>query len=594
MIRLRAFQSAFFLVISIAFSACGGPMNPGVAPPAATVAAQRPLPPAARSAATLVARRRAHKASSSATDWDSFGYDLQRTGYNPNESAVGVSNVGSLQQLWTLNVGYGMIHEPVFADGVTVNSQTKNVLYAGSQNGSAMYAIDTSNGNVLWKDTVPLVGYHCATQHYNFSVGSTPAIDRGKNLLYFSDGHNDVHAVDLGTGKEAYGWPVAIARWQTPGRNFMHGGLTYNPSNGLLYAVTGSAPCDISPWYGRIVAINTTGPSIAGTFFTLSGDGTQGGSGGGIWGPGGASIDSSTNNVFVATGNADTAAGEQQNSGYAEEVVELSASLGSIIANNYPTNIPLISGDNDFDFGATPIVFQPYGCPEMVAAVNKSGMFELYDVSSISSGPVQYIAMSMPTSKGNFVGVPAWDPVTGLLYVGLPSTEGEYHAGLAAFGFTSNCILDTTPVWNQRFGPDASKIKGVQTPRSPLSIANGVIYVSNYSRKTEFAFNAATGAELWTTPLSEFGTVGTVIADGVVYVSSRDGNITAWVLPSGKSKKRNVRAVAAFAPVRETIQQYLDPYTDRGAAESAVLDNLLLLGAPPAHSASGMRSSPGK
>ena len=136
-------------------------------------------------------------------------------------------------------------------------------------------------------------------------------MDRGKNLLYFADGHNQVHAVNLGTGKEAYGWPVTIADY-TPDHNFMHGGLTYNPSNGLLYAVTGST-CDISPWYGRIVAINTNAPSIAGTFYTFSGTSSPGVSGGGIWGPGGGWIDPGTSDVFVATGNADTSKGAARN-----------------------------------------------------------------------------------------------------------------------------------------------------------------------------------------------------------------------------------------------------------------------------------------
>jgi outer membrane protein assembly factor BamB len=317
----------------------------------------------------------------------------------------------------------------------------------------------------------------------------------------------------------------------------MHGGLTYNPSNGLLYAVTGST-CDISPWYGRIVAIATTGPTVAGSFYTLSGTSVAGASGGGIWGPGGASIDPSTNDVFVATGNADTSQGAAQNSGYAEQVVELSPTLGSIVASNYPPNIPQVSGEDDFDFGATPILFQPYGCPPMVGAVNKSGMFELYDEGSISSGPVQYIAMSISSDKADFVGVPAFDPATGYLYVGMPATEGIYRPGLAAFGIQSNCTLNPVPVWSAKFGPDGKHVPGAQTQRSPISIANGVVYVANYSYKTEFAFDASSGAQLWSVGLSDFGNVGTVVANGIVYVSSRDGDITAWAPPGSRAKKK--------------------------------------------------------
>jgi outer membrane protein assembly factor BamB len=509
-----------------ALTACGG--NGAVSPSIS--------PPAAAGPATGAQSSRRHKTTSEASDWDSFGFDLERSGYNPFESTVGVNNVGSLQKLWTINVGNGMVHEPVLASGVYVNGQATNVFYAGSANGSAMYAINASTGAVLWKHAVPRANYRCYHERLLFSIGETPAIDRAKNLLYFGDGHNRVHAVDLGTGQEASGWPLTIADY-TPDHNFMHGGLTYNPSNGLLYAVTGST-CDISPWYGRIVAITTTGPSVAGSFYTMSGTSVAGASGGGIWGPGGASIDPSTNDVFVATGNADTSQGGAQNSGYAEQVVELSPTLGSVIASNYPPNIPQINGDVDFDFGATPILFQAYGCPPMVAAVNKSGMFELYDEGSISSGPIQYIAMSISSDKADFVGVPAFDPVTGYLYVGLPATEGIYRPGLAAFSVQSNCTLNPVPVWSANFGPDGKHVPGAQTQRSPISIANGVVYVANYSFKTEFGFDASTGAQLWSIGLSDFGNVGTVIANGIVYVSSRDGNITAWAPPGSRAKKK--------------------------------------------------------
>jgi outer membrane protein assembly factor BamB len=281
----------------------------------------------------------------------------------------------------------------------------------------------------------------------------------------------------------------------------------------------------------------------------MSGTSVQGASGGGIWGPGGGSIDPSSNNVFVAVGNADTTNGAAQNATYAEQVVELNPTLGSILANNYPTNIPTVAGDDDFDFGATPLIFQPPSCPAMVAAINKSGMFELYDRDTISSGPVQYIAMSIPTDNASFVGVPAYDPVTGYVYVGMPSTEGSYSPGLDAFAMQSNCTLNPTPVWAGSFGPDAAT-SGNQAPRSPISIANGVVYVGNYTGDTEYAFNAASGALLWTLPLSSWGNAGTVVADGMVYVSAADGTITAYALPAQAQalRKRVHKSKRGFVP----------------------------------------------
>ncbi len=390
-----------------------------------------------------------------------------------------------------------------------------------------MYAINAQTGALIWSFKVSQRPYICTpTTSRNFAIGETPAIDRGKNLIYFADGANHVYAVDLATGVEAKGWPLAIPN---ASNDFMHGGFTYNPANGLLYAVTGST-CDLSPWYGRIVAINTKRPAIANTFFTMSGTNTPGTSGGGIWGPGGASIDPATNIVYIATGNADTKTTpqQQQNAAYAEQVIALGPWLSNIRQHNYPTNIPN-DGLENFDFGATPLLFAPPGCPPLLAAINKSGMFELYDRKSISRGPIQYIAMSVPSGYGNFVGVPAYDPVTGFVYVGLPTAEGIYQPGIAAFSMAPNCTLNATPIWSAQFGPAGAQ--PIPAPRSPISIANGVVYVSNYTGDTEYAFDAATGAQLWALPLPYYGRQGTVIANGMVYVSSSDGTITAWAPP---------------------------------------------------------------
>jgi outer membrane protein assembly factor BamB len=182
----------------------------------------------------------------------------------------------------------------------------------------------------------------------------------------------------------------------------------------------------------------------------------------------------------------------------------------------------------DSDFGATPLLFTPPGCPQLAAAVNKSGLFVLYNASAIGSGPVQTIQMSIATDNGDFIGVPAYDPVTNYVYVGLPATKGIYRPGVGAFSIASNCTLNATPVWNASFGADGAALTSDDTPRSPISIANGVLYVSDYATSTAYAFNAATGAQLWSKSLSGKGIVGPIVANGRLYVSDESGNLTAW------------------------------------------------------------------
>jgi outer membrane protein assembly factor BamB len=450
------------------------------------------------------------------TDWPTMGFDLQRTGYNPSERTIGTGSFGTLHQLWSARVTGGEIDEPVLATGVSVNGTPANIIYAGGATG-LFFAFNADTGGTIWSKQLGATNYSCGSFTGTFGDNGSAVIDRARGRIYVADGAGQVHALDLATGTEAAGWPVTVISSQ-PDHNFLYSALTYNSANGLLYAETAST-CDISPWYGRISAISTSSASIVSTFYPA-----QGASGGGIWSFGGASVDPATNNVFIATGNTDTTNGGSQFSGYDEQVVSLTSNLGTVLGSYYAT-LPV---GPDSDFGATPLLFTPPGCPELAAAVNKSGLFVLYNASAIGNGPVQTIQMSITTDNGDFIGVPAYDPVTNYIYVGLPATEGIYKPGVGAFSLASNCTLNTTPVWNANFGADGAVQTSNDTPRSPISIANGVLYVADYGTSTAYAFNAATGAQLWSHTLSGKGIVGPIVANGRLYVSDESGNLTAW------------------------------------------------------------------
>src|SRR5205823_10473356 len=137
---------------------------------------------------------------------------------------------------------------------------------------------------------------------------------------------------------------------------------------------------DISPYFGRTLEIDVATHQVVKRFYP-AGPPSGGVSGGGIWGPGGASVDPSNGHVFVATGNALT---NPESYLYSEDVVELSSGL-RVLGANYPG---LTGGD--VDFGATPILYQPAGCPTMqVTAKNKSGVLVVYDEGNLNAGYTQ-------------------------------------------------------------------------------------------------------------------------------------------------------------------------------------------------------------
>ncbi|TAM73561.1 hypothetical protein EPN44_13555 [bacterium] len=456
--------------------------------------------------------------SSAYVDWSTFGFDLARTGNNPSETTLGTSNVPNLHLLWSQNLGGAtggpIIAEPVVAQGVSIGGKTQNVLYVGTQTG-LFSALNADNGAIIWQKTLGTTAYICSS--YPFGIAGTATFDRRTNRVYVADGQDQLHALDMATGAEASGWPVTVAT--TPNHNFIYSALTFNPANGLIYAET-SSTCDISPWYGRIDAFNTANGTLAGSFFP-----TQPQSGGGIWGYGGASIDSASN-VYIAIGNADTSTGNPQNYGYAEDVAELSPLL-SLLAANYP-NLP---ASPDADFGATPILYQGAGCPAQLAAMNKSGVLVVYNRASITGGPVQTIQMSPSGSDaGNFIGLPAFSPVTNMLYVGVPSDSpsGTYLHGLAALQIDSaTCTLRLG--WQQTFGPNASTLP-YDSPRSPPSVANGVVYAGDGTGRHVWAFSAQSGQHLWDSGSTITGQTFTqpVVDGGHLFVSSYGGTIYAF------------------------------------------------------------------
>ena len=108
----------------------------------------------------------------------------------------------------------------------------------------------------------------------------------------------------------------------------------------------------------RVDVIPGATPKVLRRWFV---DGSTGPDGGGIWGPGGIAIGPLNEALFVSTGNA---LDYPENQFYADHVVRLGLNLYVEAANN-PSDL-----DNqavDLDFGATPLLYHPPGCPPLLA-----------------------------------------------------------------------------------------------------------------------------------------------------------------------------------------------------------------------------------
>lgn len=443
------------------------------------------------------------------SDWATFGDNLTRSNNNPNETTLSAANVSSLHQVWTANLGAAIDAEPVIATNVPINGTPATVLYVGTE-GGMFYAIDANSGQTLWSRQLGTVPTACMDLPGGvFGITGTATFDKSANRVYVADAKDDVHALNMQTGAEYAGWPVNVDNKSNS--NHVYGALTLNPANGLLYVETGSF-CDFATWNGHVTAVNTSSASIAAQFFPASPY-----TGGGIWGMGGAAI-GANNNVYIGTGNSWT--GPTNSSAYADHLVQLDQNLNVLAANS-----DSVSGD-DVDFGATPMLFEPPGCPLLAAIKGKPGVFPVWNAASISGAPLQSLVMAPATGEGQFIGVTAYSPVTNLVYVGDPVGNSTFTHGLVALAPQSDCTLALA--WQQTLGlaPAASSSDN----DTPL-VANGVVYFADGRNNTVVALNAQSGQVLWTSGNTIGAPVmGAPVVDGRLFAGSWNGVLYAFGL----------------------------------------------------------------
>ena len=252
--------------------------------------------------------------------------NIQRTGWNPHETILTPTTVSSnaFGQLWQTprfdSIGTReprLFATPLFVDKVTFatgpyQGKTLSVIYALTDLGyvyaiNAVAAGDTPAGTILWSKRLS------ETKPGGMGALSTPTIDLKQLRLYAicADGNKpyQVHALDLVSGEQKPGWPVAIdaTAVNAPGINrngttlfpsqllIQRGALTLNPDGTRLYvsfAEGGTSP-------GWIVALDTNKAAVATAFSaTPRTEEIQGG----MWASGGPTVDSD-GYVHIATGS---------------------------------------------------------------------------------------------------------------------------------------------------------------------------------------------------------------------------------------------------------------------------------------------------
>lgn len=439
------------------------------------------------------------------TDWTTFGGNMQREGFNAHESVLTKAAVPQLTEHWEQNLNGPLLTQPTVARGIATAQGKLDLVFAANMYGG-VFALNADTGAKIWKTKLADVQTDCpdfqSSQGF-FGVAGTPTLDLPNNRMLVVDGVGMLHALDLGSGQDDAGFPIQILDSTNQGVSFVYGSPTLSGST--LYVAT-SGVCDSPPSQGEVIAVDLNAPRVTGHWFVT---GQGGPSGGGIWGFGGVSLEPDGSSLYAATGNAYSSPANYPN---AERVVQLSPDL-QVLAADAPS-----LGGSDTDFGATPLVFDPPGCPPMLAAMNKIGKLFVYDRTQIGNGPIQTLQIVQDGSgNGNFIGIPAYDPATEAIYFGSPINNPPYHHGLVALSVGSDCRLSLR--WNRRIGLNTVD---PQNPMIPPMIAHGVVWYADGDASRLAAFGANGGRPLWNSGSTIAGGIFTspTVANGQVFVAA--------------------------------------------------------------------------
>jgi outer membrane protein assembly factor BamB len=448
-------------------------------------------------------------------DWLMVDHDPSRSGNASDETIITPSNVGNLQLNWSVSVDGPVTGQPLFAGGVQISGQSRNVLIAAT-GGNSVYALDAGTGTQLWKRNFGSQTSNCAIPN-GFGVTGAPLVDRSTGRVYSVSNDGKLRMLSLSDGTEVL---TALTLISQPATNKVWGGLNKVGNN--LYVATASDGCDTTPWRGQVYRIDVSAaPVVTGTFVVVPGIAAPNG-GGGIWGYGGVSADPATGSVYAAAGD-DSNMPTEGYTPFAGRMIALDGNLnmlGSYLPPE-PNQFPCSGAPCDLDFGATPLLFQPDGCPTMVAAGNKNGQLYVFKVTDLAASgqPTQILALNAANDwlgSGGIGGVPAYWQAGNKVFISDvgPGVSGVA-GGLVGLNVTAGCTLQVA--WSTALG-------GATQPDSTPTVANGVVFVGEGATGMVHAYDAQSGAQLWNSGSTAYSAAATyaapIVAQGRLYVGS--------------------------------------------------------------------------
>jgi hypothetical protein len=263
-----------------------------------------------------------------------------------------------------------------------------------------------------------------------------------------------LHALDIGSGQEKFGGPVAIQA-SVPGTgdgNDGNGNVPFDPlrqnqrpglllQNGVVY-IGWASHGDNGPYHGWVIGYDAQTLAQAGVYCT-----TPNGGLGGVWMSGGGLAGDSGGNIFFETGNGTFQAG----SDYGDSFIRLSTSGGGLAFSDYftPFNQQALS-DADEDLGSGGVILlpdQPGAHPHLMVGAGKEGRIYLVDRDNLGQfqGGSDNVVQELPGALPGVFSSPAY--FNGTVYY--KGTDGSLVAySLSGGTLSTSPVMQSNPAWS--------------------------------------------------------------------------------------------------------------------------------------------------
>jgi outer membrane protein assembly factor BamB len=457
-----------------------------------------------------------------AVDWPVWGFDPARSNFNSAEHTLTVANVHRLHVRWQIAFGNGLFADssPILVSHVLIGASYHPMLFETTKSG-VTFGIEATTGHIVW--TFPTSGGR--------STFSAPAADPSDTAIYAPGIDGKVHKLNASNGQEidAPGFPVLVSLM--PHTELDESAL--NVANGYLYVTLGGSGTDDPPYHGHVVSVRLSDGktmlfnTLCSQIRSLLGPSSCPQQRAGIWSRGGAVVDpdpSTNGRVYVASGNGDFNA-NRSGYNYGDTVLALSADLSDLLGHYTPADYNRLQ-DEDLDLGSSSPALLPWQptsrTPWMLVQGGKDAVLRLVNRAPLPGVGGELQLIDLPTRVFSTPAV--WTDASNRawVFVGL---VGQLHA--YRLETNRSGVSRLASIWRRSA---ATTKRGT----SPV-VANGIVFVA-FDRAV-IAFNAVTGAELWSSAQPSAGkTIGTVhfqspiVVNGWVYCSDQNGFLTAYGL----------------------------------------------------------------